>query len=244
MLDSPDAPIVLGQPWLVKHNPHIDWANNIILGWSQFCLSNCRTDENALTPLSTVPPATEDSLDLSDVLPEYLDLKAVLSKCSVFLHMEEGCLPASLHSGINNITVNNRYPLPLMSSAFELLQGAMIFTKLDLCSAYHLVQVREGDELHLTPSQAVRRLRIVRRRGQGHQYLVDWWTGRVTAQRRGAGSLHGTLLTSHHYQGLSPSAPCTFQPMSFFGQFPALVLFPPFSLFTCLSHFVSISLSI
>ena len=40
----------------------------------------------------------------------------------------------------------NRYPLPLMSSAFEILQGARFFTKLDLRNAYHLVRIREGDE--------------------------------------------------------------------------------------------------
>ncbi len=33
-----------------------------------------------------------------------------------------------------------------MSSAFELLQGAQVFTKLDLRNAYHLVRIREGDE--------------------------------------------------------------------------------------------------
>ena len=47
---------------------------------------------------------------------------------------------------INKITVKNRYPLPLMTTAFELLQGATIFTKLDLRNAYHLVRIREGDE--------------------------------------------------------------------------------------------------
>ncbi len=33
-----------------------------------------------------------------------------------------------------------------MSSAFERLQGASVFTKLDLRNAYHLVRIREGDE--------------------------------------------------------------------------------------------------
>ena len=32
------------------------------------------------------------------------------------------------------------------SSAFESVQGASIFTKLDLRNAYHLVRIREGDE--------------------------------------------------------------------------------------------------
>lgn len=38
ILDSPEVPIVLGHPWLVKHNPHIDWSNHNILGWRCPCL--------------------------------------------------------------------------------------------------------------------------------------------------------------------------------------------------------------
>ena len=48
--------------------------------------------------------------------------------------------------GLNNITVKNKYPLPLISSAFEPLQGATVFSKLDLRNAYHLVRIRDGDE--------------------------------------------------------------------------------------------------
>ncbi|KAL0173539.1 hypothetical protein M9458_029507, partial [Cirrhinus mrigala] len=54
--------------------------------------------------------------------------------------------PCIDYRGLNNITVKNRYPLPLMSSAFERLQGVSFFTKLDLRNAYHLVRIREGDE--------------------------------------------------------------------------------------------------
>lgn len=48
--------------------------------------------------------------------------------------------------GLNNITVKNKYPLPLINSAFEPLHGATIFSKLDLRNAYHLVRIREGDK--------------------------------------------------------------------------------------------------
>uniref|UniRef100_A0A673AT68 Gypsy retrotransposon integrase-like protein 1 n=1 Tax=Sphaeramia orbicularis TaxID=375764 RepID=A0A673AT68_9TELE len=54
--------------------------------------------------------------------------------------------PCIDYRGLNDITIRNRYPLPLMSSAFELLHGAKVFTKLDLRNAYHLVRIREGDE--------------------------------------------------------------------------------------------------
>ncbi|CAJ1078658.1 Pol polyprotein [Xyrichtys novacula] len=48
--------------------------------------------------------------------------------------------------GLNDITVKNTYPLPLINSAFTPLHGASVFTKLDLRNAYHLIRIREGDE--------------------------------------------------------------------------------------------------
>ncbi len=61
-----------------------------------------------------------------------------------FLKNKDGSLRPCIY--LNDITIRNRYPLPLMSSTFELLQGAKVFTKLDLCNAYHCVRIREGDE--------------------------------------------------------------------------------------------------
>lgn len=64
-----------------------------------------------------------------------------------FVAKKDGSLrPCIDYRGLNDITRKDRYPLPLMSSAFELLHGCSFFTKLDLRNAYHLVRIREGDE--------------------------------------------------------------------------------------------------
>jgi len=64
-----------------------------------------------------------------------------------FVGKKDGTLrPCIDYRGLNEITVKNRYPLPLMNTAFDLIQGATVFTKLDLRNAYHLVRIKEGDE--------------------------------------------------------------------------------------------------
>lgn len=56
-----------------------------------------------------------------------------------------GLRPCIDYRALNDI-IKNRYPLPLIFSAFELLRDAWIFTKLDLPNAYHLVRMKDGDE--------------------------------------------------------------------------------------------------
>ena len=65
-----------------------------------------------------------------------------------FVGKKDGTLRLCIdYRALNDITVKNRYPLPLMNTTFELLQDAWVFTKLDLRNAYHLVHIREGHEL-------------------------------------------------------------------------------------------------
>ncbi len=53
------------------------------------------------------------------------------------MEKKNGSLQPSIdYRGLKSITVRNTYPLSLMSSAFEQLQGASFFTKLDLRNAY------------------------------------------------------------------------------------------------------------
>ena len=64
-----------------------------------------------------------------------------------FVSKKDGGLrPCIDYRGLNNITVKNKYLLPLINSLFEPLQEATIFTKLNLQNAYHLVRLREYDE--------------------------------------------------------------------------------------------------
>ena len=48
--------------------------------------------------------------------------------------------------GLNNLTIKNWYPLPLIGEFLNHLGHAKRFTQLDLTNKYHWMQIREGDE--------------------------------------------------------------------------------------------------
>ncbi|TYK07688.1 ty3-gypsy retrotransposon protein [Cucumis melo var. makuwa] len=46
---------------------------------------------------------------------------------------------------LNKVTVKNRYPLPKIDDLFDQLQGATVFSKIDLRSGYHQLRIRDSD---------------------------------------------------------------------------------------------------
>jgi hypothetical protein len=46
---------------------------------------------------------------------------------------------------LKNITVKNRYPLPIIDELLDQLKNVVYFTKLDLRSGYHDIIIAEGD---------------------------------------------------------------------------------------------------
>jgi hypothetical protein len=50
------------------------------------------------------------------------------------------------YRGLNNVTIKNRFALPLMNELRDRVSGAQLFTKLDLQDGYYLVHIKQGDE--------------------------------------------------------------------------------------------------
>lgn len=50
------------------------------------------------------------------------------------------------YRGLNEMTVKNRYPLPLITETLARLSSAKVFTKLDIISAFNRLRIKEGDE--------------------------------------------------------------------------------------------------
>jgi hypothetical protein len=46
---------------------------------------------------------------------------------------------------LNEVTIKNKYPLPKIEDLFDQLNGAKVFSKIDLCTGYHQLKVRESD---------------------------------------------------------------------------------------------------
>ena len=50
------------------------------------------------------------------------------------------------YQGLNNLTIKNRYPWPLIGKSLDQLGYTKRFTQLDLTSAYHQMRIQEGDK--------------------------------------------------------------------------------------------------
>ena len=64
----------------------------------------------------------------------------------LFVRKKDGSLRLCIdYRKLNRLTVKNRYPLPRINNLFDQLRGAKVFSKIDLRSGYHQLQVRESD---------------------------------------------------------------------------------------------------
>ena len=104
----------------------------------------------AAVPYRMAPPELEE---LRRQLKELLNagyiraFKAPYGAPVLFQKKHDGSLRLCIdYRALNKITINNKYPIPLIVDLFDQLGGARWFTKLDLRSGYYQVRIAVGDE--------------------------------------------------------------------------------------------------
>ncbi len=73
LISSPELPLILGHPWLTRHNPHINWSSGEVLSWGSLCQDTCLKSPRII-------PEDLKSIDLFPVPSEYHHLQSVFCK--------------------------------------------------------------------------------------------------------------------------------------------------------------------
>ncbi|MBW0485696.1 hypothetical protein O181_025411 [Austropuccinia psidii MF-1] len=97
------------------------------------------------------PPhhACDHHIKLECLLPPGFIRTSSSSTGAPFLCVEKKdgglCLCVDYHK-LNSVTRKNRYAVPPMNQLLTMFNGSTIFSKIDLCGAYNLLRIKEGDE--------------------------------------------------------------------------------------------------
>lgn len=93
--------------------------------------------------LKTLKEYLDENLEKGFIRPSESPAAAPI----LFVKKKDGTLRLCVdYRRINNITIKNRYPLPLIPELLDRLKSATIFSKIDLRGAYNLLRIAEGDE--------------------------------------------------------------------------------------------------
>ncbi|TYK20945.1 ty3-gypsy retrotransposon protein [Cucumis melo var. makuwa] len=110
--------------------------------------------EPGTVPISRAPyrMAPTELKELKVQLQELLDKGFIRPSVSpwatpvLFVKKKDGSMRLCIdYRELNKVTVKNRYPLPRIDDLFDQLQGATVFSKIDLRSGYHQLRIKDGD---------------------------------------------------------------------------------------------------
>ncbi|KAL0556280.1 hypothetical protein IC582_004792 [Cucumis melo] len=110
--------------------------------------------EPGTVPISRAPyrMAPAELKELKIQLQELLDKGFIRPSVSpwgapvLFVKKKDGSMRLCIdYREWNKVTVKNRYPLPRIDDLFDQLQGATVFSKIDLRSGYHQLRIKDED---------------------------------------------------------------------------------------------------
>ncbi|KAL4018090.1 hypothetical protein IC575_021680 [Cucumis melo] len=110
--------------------------------------------ESGTVPISRASyrMALAELKELKVQLQEFLDKGFIRPSVSpwgapvLFVKKKDGSMRLCIdYRELNKVTVKNRYPLPRIDDLFDQLQGATVFSKIDLRSGYHQLRIKDRD---------------------------------------------------------------------------------------------------
>jgi hypothetical protein len=105
-------------------------------------------------PISKAPyrMAPAELKELKGQLEELLDKGFIRPSASpwgapvLFVKKKDGSMRLCIdYRELNRVTIKNKYPLPRIDDLFDQLQGAQVFSKIDLRSGYHQLKIKSED---------------------------------------------------------------------------------------------------
>jgi hypothetical protein len=107
------------------------------------------TEPIARTPYRMSTPELQE---LKMQLKELLDLGLIRPSVSpwgapvIFIRKKDGSWRLCIdYHQLNKATIKNQYPLPRIDDLFDQMKGTTVFSKIDLRSGYHQLQIKEED---------------------------------------------------------------------------------------------------
>uniref|UniRef100_A0A2N9IPW9 Reverse transcriptase n=1 Tax=Fagus sylvatica TaxID=28930 RepID=A0A2N9IPW9_FAGSY len=159
LLEMHDFDVILGMNWLAAYHASVDCFEKGALRANRLLRKGCRGFLASVVNLQKKELEIEDIpivQEFSDVFPEDLpglppDREVEFSIDLVpapvlFVKKKDGSMRLCIdYRELNRVTIKNKYPLPRIDDLFDQLQGAQVFSKIDLRSGYHQLKIKSED---------------------------------------------------------------------------------------------------
>jgi hypothetical protein len=123
--------------------PHCPWDHAIKLLPGTKEHLDCKIYPLSLEEQTQLDKSIEEHLRTGHIRPS----KSPMASSLFFVKKKDGqLLMVQDYQKLNDMTIKNKYPLPLISELIDTLQNTKYFTKLDVCWGYNNVRIKEGDE--------------------------------------------------------------------------------------------------
>ncbi|KAL4032812.1 hypothetical protein IC575_005894 [Cucumis melo] len=88
----------------------------------------------------------EGTIHWNCLIRDSFDRACHLGCAALFVKKKDGSMRLCIdYRELNKVTLKNRYPLPRIDDLFDQLQGATVFSKIDLRSGYHQLRIKDED---------------------------------------------------------------------------------------------------